>query len=373
MRKRKFFGSLLARRYFPPALSHWFNIKTAAAPLFGLILIIYYVEVIRDKHIVVFDDAEDSMFFLSLMRQSWEERSSPAYYRPKVYSLAALHKCINFRRRETGSNRVVKVTLVGDSRVAMLRRHSKTLYGFQKKGDCANISLTDDSPLDHCTHEVMGIRGSGKHGGRLFHITLKQGDDYFEFQTWWKVYMDSSFRYKVEDLSVFCRNASDECPSLVVANSGIWYARRFDLTLNATAVDWILKYRRDLMDISVALQELAQLTKVVWKLDEPETVSRPGQSVSIETASVSVLHAYAYDILHGTSNLRIWSSTLPIALNFYHRVCMLAYRTHNSVMESTLRKECDDYHHVGYTVVSTYIQTIIDYLCQKYDESEINR
>lgn len=305
-----------------------------------------------------------SLFSIANFRQRWENSSSPATCERETFSLRQLHKCVQQSRQWTRFHKPMKVVLVGDSRAGLLRLQSPALFGFEKRGLCANMGLDDYDPYLKCTFEVLGIRGRGRHGGRVFHQTLTEGDDYFEFQSFWQKYMDLSFRAKLQDLIDKCRSSEDGCPAMVVANDGLWYARRFSLTINETATDWLLKYRNDLLDARESISQLARHTPVVWKLDESEIVSRQDQKFSILTPSVSVLHAYAYNILHGIPNVYVWSSLLPTAVDFYHHVCLLAYRSHNVLPLNIMHSACDDRHHVRYTVVSQYIHTVLTHLCR---------
>lgn len=315
----------------------------------------------------------DSLFHLSNLRQSWERDSSPASCQRKIYSLRSMHRCVDNYRRNGWTKKKLKVVLIGDSRVDMLQRHSTKIFGLQISGKCANISQPEDDPLSECVYDITKLKRTGTRHRLIFRLYSQRSDSHLEFESFWRVYMDKAFHYKLYDLIDVCRQRSVDCPSMVVVGDGPWYARRFDLTSSASAVDWTLKYRNDLMDLSVTLRQLALYTKVLWKLDEPEVPSRPGHSFSIETPTFSVLHAYAYNILYGVPNVIVWSSSLPTDLNFYHRVCSLVYRSYHTVLEQTLRKECDDYVHAGYSVVFAYVQTIVDYLCRHSAEDDDRR
>lgn len=307
-----------------------------------------------------------SVFSISAFRQHWENSSSPASCHRSTYSLRALHECVRHSKQWSHFHKPVKIVLVGDSRLGVLRRHSAALFGFEKRGSCSDVNLGDIDPNLKCVFVIKGIHGEDENVGRKFHLTMTEGDNHFEIQSFWQVYLDTSFRAKLNDLTAICRRSRVDCPALVLANSGMWYARRFDLTVNASAADWILKYRNDLLDTRDAIQNLARYTTVVWKLEESELGSRHHKNFSILTPSVSVLHTYAYSVLHDIPNVVIWSSLLPTALEFYHRVCLVAYRSQEVLPYNLLVKECGDVYHYGLSVVSHYIQTVVDQVCSRF-------
>ncbi|XP_037078846.1 uncharacterized protein LOC119099859 isoform X2 [Pollicipes pollicipes] len=313
------------------------------------------------------------VFRLSAYRYRWEPARAD-FCTSRTLSPQQVRRCV-----EAGPGvRPMRVVFMGDSRLRQL--FASTLRRLQ----LPMLNRSVELPLGHDPHYAslnmtkapdncfeifklsMPFEGEKK-PRKLFFCSHRGGTHWLRLDYLWRVYMSRSFRRSVDQMVDACIRHPAACPRLVLLGSGLWYARRFAITETASAADWALRFRRDLAALLPHLRRLAAVTRVVWKLDEPQFKEEAGWGKpGIVMPGLGLTHALVYSMTAGIANVTVWSSMVPESIDFFRSVCWLG-RQQPNFNTYPLFAECQDMHHVGATLLDRHVTQLFNFLCRGSD------
>ena len=148
------------------------------------------------------------------------------------------------RLRATANGRPTQLVLIGDSRARIIYSRIIERLGLQvgqRRSDEPLLGAPAASNLTgapaRCLEAFNMLLGTGPGAPLTPHrsCSLRSGDESLQMHFWYRPYLMRSFDATAASLAAHCDSQPVTCPALVVFNTGAWYARRFSLTLGASA------------------------------------------------------------------------------------------------------------------------------------------
>ena len=283
------------------------------------------------------------------------------------------------RQRAAATGRPTQLAFIGDSRGRIIYSRIIERLGLEiyrrssdqpLPGAPAASNLTG-APAN-CTEAFPQLLSSEKRLDapltRRLPCSRRAGDQSLQMHFWYRPYTTRSFDTRAATIIELCSSQPETCPALVILNAGAWYARRFSLTLRATAADWVLHFRRDLAGRRATLRRLAAATNVVWKLEDPIFMREvEGTRPDVMTSVLLVMQALTYAEAARVPGLTVWSSALPESGRYERRMCGSWPRRPGEPKRYAAAggtDDCRDPYHVGRDVLDGQTDAIFDYLYQ---------